>query len=185
MNKKIYSLILSIAICNCSHAQSNTFSFELGQSTWHRKNGNTSRWGAAFQRHWKKNTHESNLNGYTDFNFSHWRVKPHVRRQHNITRHTNIIEAGMTPVLLYTFSSVPYQPFAEIGIGLHYLNHSRYGVKNLSTNFQFGDHFGIGCNLNRSGSIRISYRFQHYSNANIRKPNPGINFHLIRLSKTL
>lgn len=164
------------------HGTTYLFNIEVAQSTWHRQNGHTSRWGLALQKQWPKS---GNLSGYTELSMSHWRIKPSMRSAHNIRHHSNITEAGITPVIRYTYPTRLIQPYTEIGIGAHYLNKSRYGVKNLSTNFQFGDHIGFGLRYQKKQRFELGYRFQHYSNANIKKPNPGINFHVLKLSTSI
>ncbi len=39
---------------------------------------------------------------------------------------------------------------------------------------------GVGYRFDRKG-FEIGYRFQHISNAGIKEPNDGINFHQLRL----
>jgi hypothetical protein len=51
----------------------------------------------------------------------------------------------------------------------------------MSTAFQFGSHIGLGYRFGAKRSYEIGYRFQHISNAGIKKPNPGINFHQVRV----
>ena len=50
----------------------------------------------------------------------------------------------------------------------------------MSSNFQFGDHIGIGYLLNNQ--VDLSLNFQHYSDAGIRRPNPAVNFVNFRIS---
>lgn len=47
--------------------------------------------------------------------------------------------------------------------------------------FQFGDHLGLAYRFGEKGALDASYRFQHLSNAGIKEPNNGIDFHQIRL----
>jgi lipid A 3-O-deacylase len=68
----------------------------------------------------------------------------------------------------------------EGGIGLSWLSDRQLGTKTLSTNFQFVDHLGISFRLGKH--YRIGYRIIHTSNADIRKPNPGIDAQQLNLS---
>lgn len=92
-------------------------------------------------------------------------------------------DVGLTPVATFWSRrrSGPFRPFLEMGIGLHYLTEKRVSVKNFSTNFQFGDHIGIGLEFGKKRDYRVAYQFQHLSNGGIESPNPGINFHLLSL----
>ncbi len=46
--------------------------------------------------------------------------------------------------------------------------------------FQFTSH--VGLNWDFAEHWRLGYRFQHISNADLAKPNPGLNMHLVTLS---
>ena len=73
-------------------------------------------------------------------------------------------------------------PYVELGIGAHYLtNETITQRRQFSTNFQFGDHIGAGVQFGEHDAFDIAYRLQHLSNAGIDHPNPGINFHQVRL----
>jgi hypothetical protein len=50
----------------------------------------------------------------------------------------------------------------------------------MSTAFQFGNHVGLGYRFGATNAFDLSYRFQHLSNASIKSPNAGINFHQVR-----
>lgn len=91
-------------------------------------------------------------------------------------------DVGLTPI----FTIIPnrvggshFAPFLEMGIGLHYLTEKNIGYKSFSTNFQFGDHIGVGAYFGRHQAYKLAYVFQHLSNGGIEAPNPGINFHLV------
>ena len=93
-------------------------------------------------------------------------------------------DVGLTPV----FTLIPNKfaggwatPYVEAGIGLHYLTEKNVGFKSFSTNFQFGDHIGIGAYFGRKNAYKVGYIFQHLSNGGIDAPNPGINFHMISM----
>ncbi|MFZ6775118.1 acyloxyacyl hydrolase, partial [Undibacterium sp. SXout7W] len=50
--------------------------------------------------------------------------------------------------------------------------------RQFSTNFQFGDHIGVGYVLNNGWDL--SFKIQHYSNGGVKHPNPGGNFAVIK-----
>jgi hypothetical protein len=86
-------------------------------------------------------------------------------------------EVGLTPVLrLAPKASGGMRPYLEAGLGGHVLSDTRIGNRNLSTAWQFGSHLGAGLDC---GRLRIGYRFQHLSNASIKEPNDGIDFHVL------
>jgi len=93
-----------------------------------------------------------------------------------------LTDLGLTPVWTFTsarFRNKLIEPFLEAGIGFHYLSETEVGVKTFSTNFQFGDHIGIGARFGPAEEFTMTYQFQHLSNGGIDAPNPGINFHLV------
>jgi lipid A 3-O-deacylase len=92
----------------------------------------------------------------------------------------NITDIGATPVFRLQPNS-KVGPYLEAGIGLHLQSRSQIGSKHMSTMFQFGDHIGFGYRFGAKSAFDVNYRFQHHSNASIKRPNPGINFHEVRL----
>ncbi len=63
--------------------------------------------------------------------------------------------------------------FVEGGIGATVFSRTRFAGDQLSTLFQFGDHLGAGYQL--TPSVRVGARISHFSNASIKKPNPGLD----------
>ena len=82
----------------------------------------------------------------------------------------SVWQLSATPFLRWTLADRYY---LEAGIGATVFSHSSFANKNLSTAYQFGDHLGIGMHL--SPNSRLSLRYSHYSNAGIKRPNPGLN----------
>ncbi len=82
----------------------------------------------------------------------------------------SVWQLSATPLLRWTWSDRYY---LEAGVGATVFSHASFADKNLSTAFQFGDHIGIGMHLSQDS--RLSLRFSHYSNAGIKRPNPGLN----------
>ena len=115
------------------------------------------------------------LSGYWDLGIGYWRWRDALP-----TQHEDIVDIGLTPVLRFQPNDLK-GPFVEAGIGFHLLSRTSIGSKRFSTRFQFGDHIGAGYRFGAKGALEVGYRFQHLSNANIKKPNNGINFHQVRL----
>ncbi|WP_019936279.1 acyloxyacyl hydrolase [Bordetella sp. FB-8] len=63
--------------------------------------------------------------------------------------------------------------YVEAGIGPTVFSHTAFADKHYSTAFQFGDHIGMGYLLDRHS--RVGMRFSHFSNADIKTPNPGMD----------
>jgi lipid A 3-O-deacylase len=72
-------------------------------------------------------------------------------------------------------------PYVEGAIGFHLISPVRLEEsRGFSTAFQFGDHIGAGARFGEHGRYDLGLRFQHLSNAGIKKPNNGINFTQLR-----
>jgi lipid A 3-O-deacylase len=115
------------------------------------------------------------LGGYWDLALGYWN-----RGSVGPGQHEDLFDIGFTPVFRLQPNGL-VGPFVEAAIGFHLLSHTSIGDKRLSTAFQFGDHIGVGYRFGAKSHYELSYRFQHLSNAGIKHPNPGINFHQVRL----
>ncbi|MGZ5091827.1 MAG: acyloxyacyl hydrolase [Burkholderiales bacterium] len=115
------------------------------------------------------------LGGYWDLSLGQWH-----RGSVSAGQNKDITDVGFTPVFRVQPNGLT-GPYAEAGIGLHLLSHASIGEKNLSTSFQFGDHLGLGYRFGAKGAFDVGYRFQHFSNGGVKRPNPGINFNQVRL----
>lgn len=115
------------------------------------------------------------LGGYWDVAVGYWN-----RGDTRAGEHDDLFDLGVTPVFRIQPNGL-VGPYVEAGIGVHLLSHSSIGDRRMSTSFQFGDHVGLGYRFGAKGAFDVGYRFQHLSNASIKRPNPGINFHQIRL----
>ena len=72
-------------------------------------------------------------------------------------------------------------PFAEAGIGPHLLSETRLADQAYSTALQLGTLVGFGIGFGGRGQYELSYRYQYVSNLDFKKPNDGMNQHLLRL----
>ena len=94
----------------------------------------------------------------------------------------DLLELGYSPVLrlerpLSGGSSVF---FVEASIGVRLLSQTRVSPeRTLSTAFQFSDQLGVGVQWGRDARSTLGVRYQHISNAGIKKPNPGMDFVLL------
>ncbi|MEJ5348761.1 MAG: acyloxyacyl hydrolase [Desulfosoma sp.] len=60
-----------------------------------------------------------------------------------------------------------------------FLEQHTFGKENLGGEIQFTEE--IGFNVTLTKYLSIGYRFQHLSNANLYKNNPGLDFHAVEL----
>jgi lipid A 3-O-deacylase len=121
------------------------------------------------------------LSGYWDLGLAYWHGKRHQDVEDS---EQNLAAIGIVPVFRLTPKEM-YGPYVEVGIGGPHLLSERYdnNRRQLSTNFQFGSHLGLGYVF--SSKLDVSLRYQHYSNASIKKPNDGVNFLILRLAYPL
>jgi len=72
------------------------------------------------------------------------------------------------------------RPYLEAATGIHYLTETAVDDRRFSTHGQFGSHVGAGVVFGDREQYELGWRFLHFSNAGIERPNHGINFNLIR-----
>jgi hypothetical protein len=87
-----------------------------------------------------------------------------------------IFEAGLTLALNRQPSPLSF----EVGLAPAGLTRTDFISKDFGSPFQFITHAGV--NLDLFSRLRLSYRFQHMSNADINHHNPGLNLHMFGLS---
>ena len=119
------------------------------------------------------------VGGYWDAELAY--MKADVRDAEN----SELFDLSLTPVFRTQRDaslSSGVSPFAEAGIGLHLLSETRLGNRAFSTAMQFGTLVGFGLGFGEHGQYELSYRFQHISNADIKRPNNGMDLHMMRLS---
>jgi lipid A 3-O-deacylase len=122
-----------------------------------------------WQRRWF-NGSGWHLGGYWDASVGAW------------TTDKTLIDFGLTPVFRLQ-RSASSGPYLEAAIGFHLLSDlSVTRTRIFGSSFQFGDHFAAGWRFGERGRYDLSVRIQHLSNGGIKKPNPGINFALLRFA---
>lgn len=133
------------------------------------------------QSQWDKKWFASNgthVSGYWDLSLAQWRGSAYRGIHGDDLDITNI---GFTPVFRFQADN-KLGWYAEGGIGLNLLS-KRYDNDNkqLSTNFQFGDHIGAGYVL--ANGWDVGMKIQHFSNGGYKKPNDGVNFLLLKAAR--
>ncbi len=110
------------------------------------------------------------LSGYFELSYNRW--------EHE----TNDINAfALSPVFAYYFINADkyITPYIEFGIGGAYLDEHDIANQRMGSNLQFEDRIGLGA---RMGFFDLSFRYMHYSNANLVKPNHGIDIFIFTTS---
>ncbi|MBX9811901.1 MAG: acyloxyacyl hydrolase [Burkholderiales bacterium] len=153
-------------------------SIEYGNSN--SSNADVKLYRVGLQWDWKKkwlDTGNWHLGGYWDVSLGYWDNRS-VSKTHG-----SIADIGLTPVFRFQQSHYAgFSPYLEAGIGLHLLSATSVSPeRRFGSSFQFGDHLGLGMRFGDRGRYDIGYRYQHLSNAGLKSPNQGINFHQLRL----
>ena len=135
---------------------------------------------AALQWNWNVRWLETgnwHVGGYWDVSVARWFNDEPARTN------SGLWDLGVTPVLrLQQTTRSAVSPYVEVGVGAHLLSETSVAPdRKFSTAFQFGSHVGVGVRFGPRHAYDLSYRFQHMSNADIKKPNDGIDFHEVRL----
>lgn len=84
------------------------------------------------------------------------------------------IETGCNFLLKYRYPFTKnFNAFVEFGLGLLYTTQH---TKEQATQFNFSEQGGVGFGyfFCKNKTINFSYRFRHFSNADIKRPNAGI-----------
>ncbi|KPV39441.1 hypothetical protein AN478_09710 [Thiohalorhabdus denitrificans] len=71
--------------------------------------------------------------------------------------------------------------FLEAGCGPVLRSGDRLGSLDLGGRLHFRTDVGIGARLGAARRWALSYGYSHTSNAHLATPNPGINFHILRM----
>jgi hypothetical protein len=93
-------------------------------------------------------------------------------------------ELTFVPRAQYVWTTSFARLDTTFGIGVSYLSAADVGARNKSTNFQFSDEISVGIS-DPSDWVRLGFNYRHISNADIRKPNNGVDYHGISLTVRL
>ncbi|MBY4896616.1 acyloxyacyl hydrolase [Cupriavidus sp. AU9028] len=105
-----------------------------------------------------------------EVNVAHW----DARRG---TNQRDVWELGLSPILRLEKRGGSVVPFAEASVGVRLLSHTSTSDEHrFSTAFQFSDMVGLGVAFGPQQRIEAGVRYQHISNASIKRPNPGTDF---------
>lgn len=151
-------------------------SVEYGEGT-NKTDASLRRIGLWWDWAWGRSEGSTSVSGYWEFDIGHWKsaeVGPN---------HDEVLEVGLAPVLRFR-RTIPqaWRPFLDLGVGIQWLSDTRFGGKNISTSIQFSPRVGVGLEFGPQRRFELGYRLLHVSNASIATPNPGLDFHVLRLA---
>jgi lipid A 3-O-deacylase len=116
------------------------------------------------------------ISGYWEASVSQWSYPAA-----DVRRTAGLVQLGLIPVFRWRPGQGESPWFVEAGIGAT-LTTVAYQTdrKRFSTRFNFGDHLAVGRSLGPMRAHELSLRFEHFSNAGIKQPNPGESFVQLR-----
>ena len=178
MNKLHYAMVAAALAFSPMASAVDGVSFEYGKSD--STNADVKLYRVGAQWDWNKrwfDTGSWHLGGYWDVSLGYWNNDSASKT------HSSITDIGLTPVFRFQQNNPSgVSPYLEAGIGFHLLSATSVSTeRNFGSSFQFSDHLGAGLRFGDKGRYDIGYRYQHLSNAGIKDPNQGINFHQLRL----
>lgn len=129
-------------------------------------------------RQWTYAFASGQVTGHWDLFASHW-----SSRMANDERQRSYV-FGVLPTLRWRGDQGQSPWFAQVGTGLS-LGTELYqsGDKRFSTRYNFATHLAVGTNFGDRREHELMLRLEHYSNAGIKRPNPGENFLQLRYAK--
>jgi|GEM_PF-2928548 len=84
---------------------------------------------------------------------------------------------AISPVFSYPASYWNSNPiYVEAGIGLAILDEKKFVGQRTGANYLFENRLGLAYYFGKKNKYSITLRYFHYSNAGLRRPNPGFNF---------
>ncbi len=123
-----------------------------------------SKWGAG------------NASGYLETSIGEWAC----HRKQDERYHACSTQFGITPVIRYQPESWEHW-YMELGIGADVIAPAwKTDQRRFATEFNFGDHVGLGRKFGDEGRDEIELRAEHYSNGGYKNPNPGENWFQLR-----
>jgi len=86
---------------------------------------------------------------------------------------------ALSPVFAYYFDLGDFKPYVEGGIGGSWWSKTHIKNRNIGSHLHFEDRIGAGV---RYKNLDFSFRYMHYSNAGLVKPNNGIDIFIGSIS---
>ncbi len=96
---------------------------------------------------------------------------------------TSLHEAGISGYIRCIRKPQPggsIRPYADVGLGVHYVTEDRIEGKELGRQWLVGSNVGIGLVLGESERFDVGLRIRHLSNGGTRDINWGINHYMVR-----
>lgn len=131
--------------------------------------------GALWPWSWRTTLMGAQVTAQTELYASHWSA-----RQAGGGRR-GFVQLGLVPLFRLRPSGGQSPWFVEGGIGLSIMDRRFESAdKTFSTRWNFSDNLAVGRSFGERSRHEVSLRWQHSSNAGVKKPNPGMDLVLVR-----
>jgi hypothetical protein len=126
--------------------------------------------GLTWDWRWQHEYTLGTLTGYTEVDLGRWQTRGRPDNR-------GFTQVGITPVFRLYPHGIAAGWFAEIAVGANVIT-PRYhnDTRVFGSNFNFGDHVGVGRRFGAQQENEVALRFEHFSNGGYKHPNPGENF---------
>ncbi|VWX61855.1 Lipid A deacylase (fragment) [Burkholderiales bacterium 8X] len=120
------------------------------------------------------------LGSNLEVSYAYWHIRSGIRSDQ-----AHLSQWAIVPSLRYRpDEGSPW--FVDTGVGLTVTSSIyRSRERAFSTRFNFGTHLAIGRRFGQRAEHEIALRVEHFSNAGIKRPNPGENFIQLRYTRRL
>jgi len=184
LSSSFQALLLASAVCAPLVAAADTPSdritgayVDLGRAPHGADSSNSLTLGVAVPYALTESMRSGALSFYGDYFLSVWNA-PLPRDQGGWH---NYYQIGAIGTFRWRFAGGDSPWYTEAGIGVTQMNDIYHTPdREFSTRFQFTEALGVGYSFGAERRQEVSLRFQHFSNADIKTPNPGENWFRVR-----
>ncbi|MBT1450005.1 acyloxyacyl hydrolase [Glaciecola sp. XM2] len=108
----------------------------------------------------------------------YWEVSANFWEYGANNQHETNYALAISPVIGKTFYHVndKYPVKWEFGIGISFVNDTRFAGKDIGSHYQFEDRLGLTMDFGTEMEQSVSLRYMHYSNGGLNSKNPGLDF---------
>lgn len=173
------AIALSSGLTGVAHAQTQDQAWgiygQVGAGLYGDYNPHQTTLGVIGPLPWTSRFAGTKVTTYWDGYISQWRAAGVAGGDRNYT------QLAFVPSARFRFDDGASRWFVDAGIGLSYLDDIYATPRHsFSTRFNFTEFVSLGRSFGDDNRHEVSLRVQHYSNAGIKKPNPGENFVQLR-----
>ena len=175
----IRRIIISLLLLKTTFVQAGIDGLTVSGGTWdNKRNG----YRLASVWLWDQSLYANeivDLRGLWEASLGYWRAQK-IKSGEN----KEVWILGASPVfqLRYAGDIFGMVPYLEAGIGAAAMSEDSLGDRELGSTWHFEDRIGFGFSKPGKRTLEIAYRYFHYSNAGIERPNDGLDMHTLNVT---